>query len=58
LDLVIQLKADADEVNNIFKDVAEAQSKNMDLLEISKTDAGVYSGDDRSAQEIRSWSWI
>jgi hypothetical protein len=58
LDLVIQLKKDAEEVKNIFQETAKEQKLTMDILELDKEEAEVYAGDERSAQEIRNEAFM
>jgi hypothetical protein len=58
LDLVIQLKMDAQQVEELFKATAREQRSNMDFLEISKTKAGVVEGEERSAQEVRNTAFL
>jgi hypothetical protein len=58
LDLVIQLKKDTEEVKKIFQETAKEQKLNMDILELEKEEAGVYAGDERSAQEIRNEAFM
>jgi hypothetical protein len=58
LDLVIQLKVDSQQVEELFKATAHEQKSNMDFLEISKTRAGVVEGEERSAQEVRNTAFL
>jgi hypothetical protein len=53
LDLVIQLKNEAEDVKAIFKATEKEQKKTLDFLELGKENVAVYEGEERSAQEVR-----